>query len=93
MSQEFDAVFERGVFRPLEQVDLPERSKVHLRIQEAAADTPVLSADTDSTQAAALRDLLDWVHSCPESVTGETVSARDHDRALYGCRTAKGSKR
>lgn len=83
MSQEFDAVFERGVFRPLEQIDLPERTKVHLRIQEAAADTPAPPTEAVSAQNAALQNLLDWVQDRPKSVTGETVSARDHDRMLY----------
>ena len=36
MSQEFDAIYERGVFRPLDRVNLPEQTKVHLQIQEAA---------------------------------------------------------
>ena len=46
MSQEFDAVYERGVFRPLQHVDLPDQTKVHLQVQEAdRAASPTMSKD------------------------------------------------
>ena len=84
MSQEFDAIYERGVFRPLERVDLPEQTKVHLQIQEAGEAATVSLADEASTQKAVLRELLGWVQSRPSFPSDEGFSARDHDRILYG---------
>jgi predicted DNA-binding antitoxin AbrB/MazE fold protein len=84
MSQEFDAIYERGVFRPLDRVNLPEQTKVHLQIQEAAEGAPAPLADEGSAQKAVLREVLGWVHSRPSFPTDESSSARDHDRILYG---------
>lgn len=83
MSQEFDAIYERGVFRPLGPVNLPDQTKVHLQVQgeAAAADS---SAEDLSQQKLAMRELLDWVSSRPDESTSERVSARDHDQILYG---------
>jgi predicted DNA-binding antitoxin AbrB/MazE fold protein len=82
MGQEFDAIYERGVFRPLEPVELAEQTKVHLQIQEAAS-VRRSPADEAAAQRAALRELVDWVHRQPSSAA-ESCSARDHDRLLYG---------
>jgi predicted DNA-binding antitoxin AbrB/MazE fold protein len=84
MSHEFDAIYERGVFRPLERVDLPDQTKVHLQIQEAVEGARVSLADEASAQKAALRELVGWVHGRPSLPAEERVSARDHDRILYG---------
>ena len=84
MSQEFDAIYERGVFRPLERVDLPEQTKVHLQIHEAGEGAAASLVDEASTQKATLRELLEWFHSRPSPPADEGFSARDHDRILYG---------
>lgn len=84
MSQDFDAIYERGVFRPLEPIDLAEQTKVHLQIQDAAQGSMTPVADEGSAQNATLRDLLNWVDGRPGVSTDESVSARDHDRVLYG---------
>jgi predicted DNA-binding antitoxin AbrB/MazE fold protein len=85
MSQEFDAIYERGVFRPLGRVDLPEQTKVHLQVQQASEGAPPSSVDDEHfTQKAAMRELLAWVQSQPSSPPGDSISARDHDQILYG---------
>ncbi len=81
MSQEFDAIYERGVFRPLEGISLPEQTKVHLQIQGEAASASL--ADEVSAQKTALRELLRGINSRPLPAAGQSVSARDHDRILY----------
>ncbi len=83
MSREFDAIYDRGVFRPLEPVNLPDQAKVHLQVQDtpAAADS---TADELSQQQLAMRELLDWLSSRPLEPAGEPFSARDHDQVLYG---------
>jgi predicted DNA-binding antitoxin AbrB/MazE fold protein len=84
MSQEFDAIYERGVFHPLERVDVPEQAKVHLHIREVGKGASSSLPEGLSAQAAALQELLAWVDSRPSVSTSESVSARDHDRILYG---------
>ncbi|MEX0676744.1 MAG: antitoxin family protein [Pirellulales bacterium] len=79
MSQEFDAIYERGVFRPLEPVELAEQTKVHVQIEEAGEDGPGALAGEASAQRVVLRELLGWVHSQPSSPTDERVSARDDE--------------
>ena len=77
----------------MEQVNLPERTKVHLQIREPAAGAPAPPTKAVSAQKAAMQNLLDWVQDRPESATGETVSARDYDRVVYGCPNPKESLR
>lgn len=84
MSQEFDAIYERGVFRPLERVDLPEQAKVHLQIQDAGEGVPASLANEASAQKAEIQKLLDRVDSRPSFPSDESISAREHDRILYG---------
>ena len=83
MTKEFDAIDERGVFRPLEPVDVPEQAKVHLEIHEVGQSASSSLPEGLSAQAAALRELLAWVDSRPSVSTSESVSACDHDRILY----------
>ena len=35
-----EAIFKRGVFQPLEPVNLPEDQRVHLRVESVPAETP-----------------------------------------------------
>ncbi len=85
MDKRFEAIYERGVFRPLEPVDLPDQTKVHLQLQEGK-DAPSLGASTDdlSKQKIAMQELLHWVHSLPAETVGDRVSAGDHNQILYG---------
>jgi len=84
MGQEFDAIYERGVFRPLEPVELAEQTKVHL---QETPGLPQSRADEAAAQRAISRELVAWVHGRPSSAPAESVSARDHDRILYGRET------
>jgi predicted DNA-binding antitoxin AbrB/MazE fold protein len=83
MSREFDAIYERGVFRPLEPVDLPELTKVHISIPETGTSPSTLDAEV-AQQQAAMRDLLAWVKKQPVPPGNEVISGQDHDRILYG---------
>jgi predicted DNA-binding antitoxin AbrB/MazE fold protein len=44
MIRHIDAIFSQGALQPLEPLTLPEGPRVHLRLQELAADTLVPSA-------------------------------------------------
>ncbi|MBX9787618.1 MAG: antitoxin family protein [Pirellulales bacterium] len=77
MSDEFDAIYEQGVFRPLEPVSLPDKSLVHLQVRvESAASAAETSIDELARQQAAMRTLLDWVAKQPAVPPGDSVSAK-----------------
>lgn len=83
MNSDFDAIYERGVFRPLQPVDIPERTKVHLHMQESSeVAQPPLASDA-AAQRVVLRKLLAWVDRRKPNAAAR-VSARDHDHLLYG---------
>jgi hypothetical protein len=52
----FTAIYENGVFRPLEKVDLPESARVHLTVD----DSPAFSAEPASTAIDPVRAALAW---------------------------------
>jgi len=84
MSQEFDAIYERGVFRPLAPVALPEAAKVHLKIEDVSTSEPSAHANELALQKAAMAELLAWVEQQPAVNEFESISASDHDQFLYG---------
>jgi predicted DNA-binding antitoxin AbrB/MazE fold protein len=74
MSSIIDAVYEGGLFRPTEQVELAEGTHVEVHMPRPAAprDPKTVAAKLAALGAAAPRK-------------GTTDSAgRDHDRILYG---------
>jgi predicted DNA-binding antitoxin AbrB/MazE fold protein len=85
MSDEYDAIYEHGVFRPLEPVSLPDQTRVHLHVRaEPASDSTDTSIDEVMQQRAALQELMDWLRKLPTVAEDQGVSARDHDEILYG---------
>lgn len=78
MSRIIEAVFEDGVLRPTEPLELTEGSSVRIAIVEAAA------IDTQWDAAAALR-AADEIASLPiEGANDNAPVGREHDRYLYG---------
>jgi predicted DNA-binding antitoxin AbrB/MazE fold protein len=84
MSHEFDAIYDRGVFRPLEPVELPDQTKVHLQIQDVAERNVAEVLPDPSAQKTAMTELIAWVENRPVDPAAESVSVRDHDQFLYG---------
>jgi predicted DNA-binding antitoxin AbrB/MazE fold protein len=67
-STQFDAVYENGVLRPLNPVDLPEHERLSVTVN--------LPADP-------LADVLDWeAHELAETEGNESVSLEDVQAAL-----------
>jgi predicted DNA-binding antitoxin AbrB/MazE fold protein len=58
MSKTIDAVYENGVFRPLEPVKLPEGKHVHVTVPDVTAETQRRLAALD-TFSAAFEDLTE----------------------------------
>jgi predicted DNA-binding antitoxin AbrB/MazE fold protein len=85
MSQEFNAIYENGVLRPLQPVDFREHELV------AVSATSVMDGDASLTAAAKQREILlaftAKMESLAEVPPHDGASNRDHDRILYGERT------
>ena len=86
MGQEFDAIFENGVLRPLAPLGLGDSVEVRVILQakdgqgEMAAPTPTEL----QTQQAALDDMFRTVDSLRQTPRNDGFSNRDHDKILYG---------
>ena len=74
MATRIDAIYEHGVFRPTEPVELPEGERVQI---------VVVSTDALPSASEAARILAEIAALPLETTDDETVS-RDHDRYLYG---------
>lgn len=63
MSHTIPAIFDAGVFRPLEPVDLAEGTQVLVQLESS---TPGISDEVDEETRQAWRDYLDRMKSLPE---------------------------
>lgn len=87
MSQTIAAVFDSGVFRPLEPVDLAEGKQVQVQVQvtqTADAGQDELSAEELTQQQAAIAEFLARMEALPDEGPDDAFSGRDHDKILYG---------
>ena len=86
MSQPFQAVFEHGVLRPLEPLDLPENQLVSISIVNEAAVPQTVEAlqKMSAEEKQAVLALLDKMEQMPQKSPADDFSQRDHDRVIYG---------
>jgi predicted DNA-binding antitoxin AbrB/MazE fold protein len=73
MATRIEAIFEHGVFRPTEPVEIAEGERVQIVVSPAA---PVETSSTAS--------ILAEIAALPLEFTGDETMARDHDQILYG---------
>jgi predicted DNA-binding antitoxin AbrB/MazE fold protein len=88
MKREVDAVYDRGVFRPLKPLLLPEGTRVRLHIEPETSSKSTQSAvpgviePTDSTADKSLadryRNIIGAARNLPEDM------AENHDHYLHG---------
>jgi len=64
----FDAIYENGVFRPIEHIDLAEHQVVRVTIR----DYPL---QTSNPGAKRLNDMIDWEYmdDCKKHVSGQPI--------------------
>ncbi len=89
MSQEIRAIFDNGVFRPLEPLDLPNGTCVNLHIgdDERGSDSILTPSHTElRNQQLALNTMFQDVDRLPQKPSRDGLSGRDHDEILYGAR-------
>jgi predicted DNA-binding antitoxin AbrB/MazE fold protein len=80
MDQNIEAIFENGVLRPLEPVDLKESQRVQLSIHVEPVAADLMSAE----QHESILDLIDAMEKMPQRSPNDGLSNRDHDKMLYG---------
>ena len=76
MTTAVHAIYEAGVFKPEQPVDLKDKTKVRLVI-ESASD--VRAEEDDPTGWKAIDELIGFIKGGPKEPVG-----RDHDKYLYG---------
>jgi predicted DNA-binding antitoxin AbrB/MazE fold protein len=83
MNHTIAAVFDSGVFRPLQPVELAEGTQVV--VQVAATTLPAeLTPEELARQQAAIEEMLTEIESLPVNEPDDGFSGRDHDKILYG---------
>ncbi len=81
MSQAFQAIYENGILRLIQPLDLPENSPVHGVI---ASDAQPVPDETLLKQQQALDAMQDKLNAAPQTATTDGLTGRDHDSILYG---------
>jgi predicted DNA-binding antitoxin AbrB/MazE fold protein len=87
MSLEFHAIYDSGLFRPLDPLDLPDGARVLLRVEEESIPATVAqnpTAEVLAGQQAALRELDEIMAKLPVEHQTDGLTGRDHDKILYG---------
>lgn len=74
MTKEFEAIYERGVLRPLEPLPLPEGS--HL-------DAIIVTRDSTGSNGTSASTILAEIAALPLEGKSDGFSGRDHDSVLY----------
>jgi len=88
MTQFIQAIYEQGVFRPLEPVELAEHAQVSLVVsQDGSRDTLTpMSGDCAliQRQQASLAKLRSEMEALPPGAPQDGLGGADHDLILYG---------
>ena len=85
MDHPISAIFDAGVFRPLEPVDLAEGTQVQVQVPRSAeASNGELSPEELARQQAAIREFIAEMAALPPEGPDDGFSGRDHDKVLYG---------
>jgi predicted DNA-binding antitoxin AbrB/MazE fold protein len=87
MDDSVTAIFDSGVFRPLQPVDLAEGTHVQVQLPSRhVASTAELPPEALTRQQAAIEDMLAEIENLPIEEPNDGFSGRDHDQVLYGGR-------
>ena len=86
MSRTIPAIFNAGVFRPLQPVDLADGTQVEVQMPAVPshAATAELSPEELARQRTAIKEMLAEIESLPIEGPDDGFSGRDHDKILYG---------
>jgi predicted DNA-binding antitoxin AbrB/MazE fold protein len=88
MNRTVPAIFDAGVFRPLQPVDLAPGTQVEVQLPGAPSRklTDELPPEALARQQKAIAEMLAEIESLPIREPDDGFSGRDHDKILYGKR-------
>jgi predicted DNA-binding antitoxin AbrB/MazE fold protein len=81
MTRNIPAIFDSGVFRPLEPVNLAAGTQVVVQVSDPA---PTVSDEVDNETKQAWKSYLDRMAAMPDTSPPDGLTNRDHDRIIYG---------
>ena len=87
MSQDIDAIYEDGVFRPLQPLAIPDGMRVQIHVDAADAElagSAHENAETIQRQREALTQLRSKMAVLPCHAPQDGLGGADHDQILYG---------
>jgi predicted DNA-binding antitoxin AbrB/MazE fold protein len=83
MSENIQAIYENGVLRPLQPLDLDEHEIVSVWV-EKSIDQEAAAVDAEvAHQQQAIRGFLERMERLPVRAASNGFSNRDHDQVLY----------
>ncbi len=80
MNHPIVAIYDAGVFRPLEPVEMANGTQVVVQLPGIG---PPASDEVNEETRKAWSDYLDRMESMPDSTPQDGLTSRDHDRILY----------
>lgn len=85
MNQSFQAIYDHGVLRPLEPIDVADQAVVSLTILDATqtVDSPD-AEDVIDRQQANLMKFVEKVDNAGRANVADDLSHLDHDQIIYG---------
>jgi predicted DNA-binding antitoxin AbrB/MazE fold protein len=86
MSRAIPAIYDAGVFRPLEPVDLADGTQVEVQLPSTSTVSSKVEASPEvlARQRAAIEEMIAESESLPLEGSDDGFSGRDHDKILYG---------
>lgn len=89
MQRTIHAIFDSGVFRPLEPIDLANGTEVSIAVpmarrQKNGDAISDLSAEQIAGQQKAIDNILFEIENLPIEEADDGFSGSDHDQVLYG---------
>jgi predicted DNA-binding antitoxin AbrB/MazE fold protein len=86
MSRTIPAIFDAGIFRPLQPVELAEgtRVEVALPVVKDVEANGELAPEVLACHQKAVAEMLAEIESLPIEEPDDGFSGRDHDKILYG---------
>jgi predicted DNA-binding antitoxin AbrB/MazE fold protein len=87
MSQDIDAIYENGAFRPLQPLEIPDGMRVQLHFVAGSSVLGVSQGDNPEAiarQREALAQLRAKMDALPAGASVDGLGGADHDQILYG---------
>lgn len=82
MNQTIQAIFDQGVLRPLEPLDLRDQQLVVITV--LPPPTTDLGVSAASAQRESLLNLVESLTAITEPIPDDRLTGRDHDQLIYG---------